>query len=126
MSCCKQALEKINSISQQLLLCLQSSYDNILVESFTVDKETDIDERKKKHIKDTELAELIAIRERLISELFTQYTPKLLSKESALINEMVSLDKQLTAISNNCKQSLSEQVIKLKNSKKITKTYQKY
>jgi len=72
------------------------------------------------------LAKLITERHTLIELLFETYTQEQLSLQLQLINEMVSLDNQLTSNSQRNRQALAEQVIKLKKSKKVTNLYQKY
>jgi len=62
----------------------------------------------------------------LISELFEQNTKEDIANELTLVNEMVSLDGEITSKSQACKQMLSEQVIRLKKGKKVSKSYQQY
>ena len=65
-------------------------------------------------------------RQDLISTLFEQKTTEELSIEVELLNEMISLDSELSSKSQKCKQALAEQIITLKNNKKVKKSYQKY
>jgi len=39
---------------------------------------------------------------------------------------MITLNNELTANAKLCKQAITEQLIKIKKSKKVTKSYQKY
>lgn len=117
----KASIEKINDVSRQLLSCIQSvlislqSSNNNSPES----KSEDPPSNKK-------LSDLSSTRQTLITRLFEQNTTEDLSSEIELLNEMVALDSQLTAKSTFSKQELAEQVVKLKKSKKVKKSYQKY
>ena len=75
---------------------------------------------------DQQLAKLVTERHALISQLFNTYTQEQLSVELPLINELVSLDNQLTSKSQHNKQTLAAKILKLKKSKKVSKLYQKY
>jgi len=75
---------------------------------------------------DEQLASLVTERQKLINQLFEMHTQEQLSVEQSLINEMVSLDKQLTSKSQRNKQVLAAQILKLKKIKKATHLYQKY
>ncbi len=72
------------------------------------------------------LVELLSTRDERIKQLFTHYSLDELSIEVELINEMMKLDSQLQAQAHQCKNILTEQVIKLKNSKKIKDLYQNF
>jgi hypothetical protein len=73
---------------------------------------------------DETLINLVSERNNLIKQLFEMYTQEQLSVELPLINEMVSLDQQLTSKSHKTKQALSAQVLKLRKNKKVTNLYQ--
>ena len=73
---------------------------------------------------DETLIDLVSERNTLIKQLFEMYTQVQLSAELPLINEMVSLDQQLTSKSLQKKQALSAQVLKLRKNKKVTNLYQ--
>ncbi|TWX69541.1 hypothetical protein ESZ36_06140 [Colwellia demingiae] len=75
---------------------------------------------------DNELTELMSTRHQLIHCLFEQNTHEEISIELNLLNEMITLDAELSSQSKVCKKALAEQVIRLKKSKKVTKSYQKY
>jgi hypothetical protein len=75
---------------------------------------------------DEQLEKSLTERHTLIELLFETYTQEQLSLELPLINEMVSLDNQLTSNSKQYKQALGAQVIQLKKSKKIARIYKKY
>jgi len=75
---------------------------------------------------DEQLAKLVTKRHTLIDLLLKTFTQKQLSIALPQINEMVSLNDQLTSSSQRSKLALAEQVIKLKKSKKVTRLYQKY
>lgn len=77
-------------------------------------------------ITENKLTELMANRDNLIHDLFEQNTHEEISIEFNLLNEMVSLDSKLSSQSKAYKKLLAEQVIKLKKSKKVSKSYQKY
>jgi len=118
----KGSLEEINEVSRQLLsriLDLQES-------AFMISKpDTDLSSNDE-FVADPSLIELMSKREALIHYLFEQSESADIAQEADLLNEMVSLDNELTTSSKSCKQNFAEQIIKLKKSKKITKSYQKY
>ena len=75
---------------------------------------------------DQQLAKLVTERHALINQLFETYTQDQLSIELPLINELVSLDNQLTSKSQHNKKALAANILKLKKSKKVSKLYQRY
>jgi len=77
-------------------------------------------------ITENKLTELMANRDNLIHDFFEQNTHEEISIEFNLLNEMLSLDSKLSSQSKAYKKLLAEQVIKLKKSKKVSKSYQKY
>jgi hypothetical protein len=117
----KSSLEQINEVSRQLLsqiLTLQNTdHDNANTSppSYTI-----------KSVTEYSLAELMSKRERLIHLLFKQKTTEEIANESALLNELISLDAELSNKSQEGKKILAEQVMKFKKSKKASKSYQKY
>jgi pantoate kinase len=121
----KHSLEQINEVSRQLLSRILS-VQNITQEHTNVINESNNDSTTDSLIKDNELTQLMTQRERLISCLLKDTTTEQLAQELDLLNEMVSLDSELTNSSQSCKETLAAQVIKLKKSKKVTKSYQKY
>ncbi|MCP5079992.1 MAG: hypothetical protein GY951_18345 [Psychromonas sp.] len=117
----KKALEQINEVSRQLLsriLFVQNSIQE--------HKKVQAEPATNEQITDHELTKLMSKRQSLINCLFKQNTREEISLEINLLNEMVSLDSELSNKSQACKQALAEQVIKLKKSKKVKKSYQKY
>ncbi|ALO34274.1 hypothetical protein CMT41_05670 [Colwellia sp. MT41] len=125
----KQALEQIIAVSRQLLSCILAVQNKIQgavgVTQESV-SETDNNSHGDKEITMAELTELLAKRDGLIRHLFTQYLSIEIAQEQDLLNEMATLDKQLSDNLQLCKQTLAAQVIKLKKGNKATKSYQKY
>jgi hypothetical protein len=72
------------------------------------------------------LMPLIQQRQALIEQLFSQHRPEQISLAAESLQHMVDLDNALTEQASNTKQSFKQQVIALKNSKKVNKSYQKY
>lgn len=129
----KRLLQQINDISRQILSHILSvenkikenlsnqNNNNQTTESSSLDRnlaQNNISEEQ-------EISKLMSQREQLINFLFEQKTQEEISAELDLLNEMASLDTQLTAHSLACKKALTEQLIKFKKSKKIKKSYQK-
>lgn len=117
----KASIEKINEVSRQLLsrimsmqVNLQSLENNSLVENI------------ESQPSDKELTNLVSTRHLLITQLFEQNNAEEISAQTTLLQEMLTLDSKLATNSALCKQAVAEQVIKLKKSKKVTKSYQKY
>ena len=73
-----------------------------------------------------ELTELMENRQTLITRLFEQNTAKDIRAEPELVLDMITLDNQLTANAELSKKVITEQVIKIKKSKKVAKSYKKY
>lgn len=121
----KHSLEQINEVSRQLLSRILS-VQNTTQEHTNVINESNNDSTTDGLIKDNELTQLMTQRERLITCLLKEKTTEQLAQELDLLNEMISLDSELTNSSQSCKETLAAQVIKLKKSKKISKSYQKY
>ena len=117
----KQLLEQINEVSRQLLSRILTVKNNIQEDTVIIN-ESNSDES----ITDHALTELMSKRSRLINCLFEQKITGELAKELSLVNEMVSLDSQLSSQSQKCKDIYAEQIIRLKKRKKASKSYQKY
>lgn len=120
--CTKKHLKEINEVSRQLL-------SRIL--AVQKDLQTSVQDLKSNEVisankENEELTELMEKRQILITQLFEQNTAEKISSEPELLQDMIALDSELTASSQLCKQAITEQVIKIKKSKKITKSYQKY
>lgn len=137
----KQSLEEINQISRQLLSRLLS-VDKEIKESKTIVKKSELDKLKSKNsdpnkstdekvkqdslITYDELTQLTEQREKLIHQLFKQNSKEDLSQEHLLLNELLSLDSDITNYSTICKKALTEQMIRFKKSQSVSKSYQKY
>lgn len=122
--CTKKYIEEINEVSRQLLSRIHSTNKDLRSPPQELDLENSEDQSANKE--SNEIAEMMKKRQVLITTLFEQNTTKNISSESELIQEMIALDSELTANANLCKQAITEQVIKIKKSKKVTKSYQKY
>ena len=122
--CTKKYIEEINEVSRQLLSRIHSTNTDLSSPPQELDVENSEDQSANKE--SNEIAEMMKKRQVLITTLFEQNTTKNISSESELIQEMIALDSELTANANLCKQAISEQVIKIKKSKKVTTSYQKY
>lgn len=125
----KESIEKINEVSRQLLSCIQSVRTNLQPSNTNSPLNSPEDSSKDNPDELTsnkELSVLAGIRHRLISYFFECNTLEELSSETALLQEMLALDNELRINSTLSKQELAEQVLKLKKSKKVAKSYQKY
>lgn len=121
----KQLLEQINDLSQQLLLRLQTINKSTTAQ--TVAKiDTNKTEIESMTLIENESVELQKERDTLIHRLFEECPKEDISLEEDLLNLLVSLDSELSKCANKCKKNLTEHVIRLKNSKKVAKSYQKY
>jgi hypothetical protein len=121
----KSSLEQINDVSRQLLSCIQSISTSLEFSNnntATNSPEENVEELPE----NTELPKLVSERQSLIMYLFEHNTAEELNSEAELLQEMLTLDSELIRSSTMTKQETAEQVIKLKKSKKIKKTYQKY
>lgn len=114
-------IEEINEISRQLLSRILAA-QKIIQENKTIVNESN----HEKHITEQELTGLMSERQSLISCFFEQHIKSEIALEPDLLNKMVNLDSELSSASLACKKLLSEQVIRLKKSKNVTKSYQKY
>lgn len=152
----KGSLEAINNLSRQLLSQLDSQIENTDFDSgsntdssettdnndnlLNADSSTKVDGstsklplsdntstiEQQKQFTDEQLQSLVTKRMSLIEQLFKLYTQDQLSSQLPLINEMVTLDEQLIVKSQQHKQTLSARMLKIKQSKKVTKLYKKY
>jgi hypothetical protein len=121
----KASLKQINEVSRQLLSCIQSIRTNL--EFSNNNTATNSPEESVEELpENTELPKLVSERQALITYLFEHNTAEELNSEAALLQEMLTLDSELISRSTMTKQETAEQVLKLKKSKKIKKTYQKY
>ncbi len=122
----KQALEKINEVSRQLLSRILIVQSSIQEKPKAQDEPITNEPSTNEQITDHELTELMSKRQSLVNDLFEKSTAEEISLEITLLNEMIALDSELSSKSHACKQALAEQVIKLKKSKKVKKSYQQY
>jgi len=120
----KKLLEEINDVSRQLLSRILATHIDSQTNHQGLDLENSKDKAAKKESDD--IANLMENRQKLITQLFENNTPENISSESNLIDEMITLNNELTANAKLCKQAITEQLIKIKKSKKVTKSYQKY
>lgn len=122
----KGSLEKINDVSRQLLSRILAMYNKSQEKIEYVNESFDDDSTSDSQVTEKKLSELMANRDSLIKSLFEKNTHEEISIELILLNEMLSLDTKLLSQSKAYKQVLAEQVIKLKKSEKVTKSYQQY
>jgi K+/H+ antiporter YhaU regulatory subunit KhtT len=122
----KKSLEKINEVSRQLLSRILAVQNKLQENTTTIKKPSNDESNIDSSITDNELSELMVTRDKMISCLFKEKTTEEIAQESTLLNEMISLDSELSSASQTCKKTLAEQVIRLKKSKQVTKSYQKY
>ncbi len=122
--CTKKCIEEINKVSRQLLSRILSTNTDLRSPPQELELGNTEDQTAEKE--SNEIADIMEKRQALITTLFEQNTAKNISSESELIKEMIALDSELTANAKLCKQALTDQVIKIKKSKKVTKSYQKY
>lgn len=123
----KSAINTINEISRQLLSLFDANIEisNSDNDQGAVESNSPITANNGQ-LSDDKLASVVAKRHELINLLFEKYTREELSRDLELINEMILIDQELVEKSQTSKNLLSEQVIKLRNSKKIRKIYNKY
>jgi hypothetical protein len=121
----KKLLEQIIEVSRQILshvLAVQNTVkNNTTMVNELEGEEPDSDEFMSEYA----LTELMSKRESLIHSLFKQKNEEV-AHEQDLLNEMLLLDSDLLNKSQACKETLAGQVIRLKKSKKVSKSYQKY
>lgn len=126
----KGLIEEINEISRQLLsrILVTQNNEQVPPQKLALEvTETQLTDKENKENKENkELSKLMELRLKLITSLFEQHSPENISSQSEFLQEMVSLDNELTANAELSKKSVSNQIIEIKKSKKIAKTYQKY
>ena len=125
----KQSLEAINNISRQLLSCMSDTQKEIKEGANTnIKLEHNATEEPNQSLnnKYDNLTKMVTNREQLIHEFFEQQSEEKSSLELDLLNEMIRLDTEIIQQSKACKLALSQHVIRLKKSKKVKKSYQKY
>jgi DNA-binding protein H-NS len=120
----KRFIEQINDVSRQLLsriLAMQKDIQ-LLPQKLALEvTETQLTDKKNK-----ELSKLMDQRQKLISTLFKQNSVEDISAQPKLLQEMISLDNELTANAELSQKAVSNQIIEIKKSKKIIRNYQKY
>jgi hypothetical protein len=120
----KRFIEQINDVSRQILSRILATQKNVqlLPQELALEvTETQLTDKKNK-----ELSKLIEQRQKLISTLFKQNSSEDIGTQPKLLQEMISLDNELTANAELSKKAVSNQIIEIKKSKKIIKNYQKY
>ncbi|TMM44952.1 hypothetical protein [Colwellia ponticola] len=124
----RNSLEAINKVSRQLLSQLDSQidYTNVYSDNRLDNDDTSKTIMEQRPVTDEQLRGIVSKRMFLIEQLFTLYTQEQLSSQLPLINEMVSLDEQLIVKSQQHKQLLASRMLKIKQSKKVTKLYKGY
>lgn len=122
----KSSLEQINDVSRQLLSRILTMYNKSQEKAQNSNESLNDESTNDSQAPENQLTELMANRNSLIRSLFEQNTHEDISIELNLLNEMLSLDSRLSNQSKAYKQLLAEQVIKLKKSKKVSNSYQKY
>lgn len=122
----KSSLEQINEVSRQLLSRILTMYNKSQEKTQNSDEDLNDESTSNSQTPENQLTEVMANRDSLIRSLFEKNTHEEITKELNLLNEMISLDSELSKQSKAYKQLLAEQVIKLKKSKKVSKSYQKY
>jgi hypothetical protein len=121
----KASLERINEVSRQLLSCIQSIRESLQY-SHDNSPENTSDKSVESTPDNSDLTKLVSKRQTLITHLFEHNTTEKLNSEAILLQEMLTLDSELIASSTMTKKETAEQVLKLKKSKKVKKSYQKY
>ncbi len=122
----KLALEQINEVSRQLLSRILAVQNKALEKTVMISESSSDEAKSNELLTEHAFTKLMTQRESLIKDLFKQNSTSDITHELTLLNEMVSLDSELSSQSQACKQILSEQVMIMKRSKKAAKSYQKY
>ena len=122
----KSSLEQINEVSRQLLSRILTLYNQSQEKTESSNESLNDELTSDSKTLENKLTKLVTKRDGLIRSLFEQNTHEEISTELNLLNEMFLLDAKLSKQSKAFKQLLAEQVIKLKKSKKVSKSYQKY
>ena len=118
----KKLIERINEVSRHFLSRILAVQKNLQTSPQNLDND-DVHSVNKEN---KELTELMENRQTLITRLFEQNTAKDIHAEPELVLDMITLDNQLTANAELSKKVITEQVIKIKKSKKVAKSYKKY
>lgn len=122
----KESLKQINHVSRQLLSRIEDMQNDIQEKS-QAQRDSSSDTRLTDNkLPDNELTELASSRQSLITHLFEHNLLEEIKAQLPLLNEMTSLDAELSIKSQACKHALAEQVMKLKKSKKMAHSYKKY
>lgn len=116
----KETLIEINTLSRQLL----SRISDVQNEASALPEENKVSEKNNKETDNIE--SLTAQRQKKIKSLFKSHQLVQVKAEQALLDELLYLDKELLNHSQTCKNTLAQQVIKLKKSHKVANSYQKY
>jgi len=122
----KLALEQINKVSRQLLSRILAVQNKALEKTVMISESSGDKANSNELLTEHAFTKLMTQRESLIKALFKQNSTNDITHELTLLNEMVSLDSELSSQSQACKQILSEQVMIIKRSKKAAKSYQQY
>jgi hypothetical protein len=120
----KKCIKKINEVSRQLLSRILATHKE--TQTYPQELNKDNIEKRSSKKESNDIAKTMENRQTLITRLFEQNTLENISSESELVEEMIILDNKLVANAKLCKQAITEQVVKIKKSKKVTKSYQKY
>jgi len=118
-------LEQINEVSRQLLSHILVVQNRAQENTAIINELNGEKPDKNELMSEYTLTELMSKRDSLIHFLFEQKNEKM-ALDHDLLNEMRSLDSDLSNKSQACKEILAGQVIRLKKSKKVSKSYQKY
>ncbi len=121
----KKLLEQINEVSRQILSHVLAVQSTVKKNSAMVNKPNGEEPDNDELMSEYALTELMSKRESLLHFLFKQKNEEM-ALEQDLLNEMISLDSDLLSKSQACKEILAGQVIRLKKSNKVSKSYQKY
>lgn len=123
----KESLIEINDISRQILSRIQEVHEDVQEDNLKRTlTEADSDSTSSNPPMKTELSILLANRNILITQLFEHFTLQKIKEQPILLDELTSLDAELSQRSQLCKDALAAQVIKLKKSKKVANSYKKY
>jgi hypothetical protein len=129
VSSTKSKLEEINNVSRQLLSQLSDlevlppPSPEVLQKKSSTYQLKSSDEG---NIANKILQKLMTERHQLIVSFFESYSSNEINLELVLVNEMIKINTELTSKSQVFKKSIKEQVLKIKNSNKVTRFYQKY
>ena len=125
----KFKLEKINNVSRQLLSqlsYLEEFQKNIPNELQHPPPTSQTESSAEGDIANKALTDLMSERHTLITSLFENHSSKEINADLILVNEMSTLDNELMSKSKAHKKTIADQVLKIKNSTKVTQFYQKY